>query len=85
MVEMIKKKIQAVLPDALIYVFNINDDGEHFEAIVIDASFEGKSLVQQQKIVMSAMKEAFETKVHAMALKTFSPSKWELKKHLYNI
>lgn len=83
MTEQIKAIILDQLPQATVYVHNINNDGEHFEAIVIDASFEGQSLVQQQKVVMAAMKDAFASSVHAMALKTFSPSKWETKKHLY--
>ena len=85
MVEEIKNIIAAKLPDALIFVNNINNDGEHFEAIVVDASFVGKSLVEQQRSVMSPLKEAFDTSVHALALKTFTPEKWQEKKNLYNI
>ena len=32
---------------------------------------------------MKALKEKFETSVHALALKTFTPEKWESEKHKY--
>ena len=35
----IENTIQEHIPDALILVHNINNDGEHFEAIVISESF----------------------------------------------
>ncbi|RAP32391.1 BolA family transcriptional regulator [Candidatus Marinamargulisbacteria bacterium SCGC AG-414-C22] len=84
MVEEIKNIIQTTLPEATIYVSDPNQDGEHFQAIVIDPSFETVSLVKQHQVVMNALKEAFKTRVHALALKTFSPTKWENQKQNYN-
>jgi acid stress-induced BolA-like protein IbaG/YrbA len=70
----IKRTILAAVPDAEVYV---NDpDGEHLEAVVVSQSFEGLMLVKQHQVVMKALKEKFETTMHALALKTFSPSKW---------
>lgn len=85
MLEQIKSTIQAALPDATVYVADPNNDGQHFEALVVSPTFEGLSLVKQHQLVMKAMKEKFETSVHAMALKTYSPTKWETEKHKYNI
>lgn len=78
MIEHIEAIILAALPDATVYVKNPFEDGEHFEAVVISPSFEGLSLVKQHKLVMGALKEAFATSVHAMALQTFTPSQWEM-------
>ena len=69
--------------DAQVYVFD--PDGEHFEALVVSHKFENLSLVAQHKMIMKPLKNAFETSVHALGLKTFSPKKWERQKHLYNI
>ena len=85
MLEQIKSTIQAALPDATVYVADPNNDGQHFEALVVSPTFDGLSLVKQHQLVMKAMKEKFETSVHAMALKTYSPTKWETEKHKYNI
>ena len=85
MIEAIKDTIQAAIPEATIYVADPNNDGEHFEAIVISETFIGKPLVKQHQQVMNALKLAFETTVHALALKTFTPEKWENEKHKFNI
>ncbi len=79
----IKTAIEKVLPEATVYVADPNNDGEHFEAIVISPTFEGQMLVRQHQVVMNALKEKFATTVHALALKTFTPEKWDLEKDKY--
>ena len=83
MIEQIKNIIQLQLPNAKIVVTDPYNDGEHFEAIVICSSFNDLSLVNQHKIVMNALKEKFSSSVHALALKTFTPEKWEQQKSNY--
>ena len=85
MLKDIEQTILSTLPDATVYVADPNNDGEHFQAIVISPSFEGLMLVKQHQLVMNALKEKFETTVHALALKTFTPEKWENEKHHYPI
>jgi acid stress-induced BolA-like protein IbaG/YrbA len=84
-IEQVKSLISSNLPDAQIFIKDPYNDGEHLEAIVIDESFEGLSMVNQQRKVMSALKENFATDLHALALKTFAPSKWESAKHQFNL
>jgi len=81
MKEEIKKIIIDNVPNATVYV--MDPDGEHFQAIVISPSFEGLSLIKQHKMIMNPLKEAFETTMHALQLKTFTPEKWELVKDQY--
>ena len=64
----IKKLIQAGLPEAQVEVYG--DDGQHFEAHVSCASFEGKSLLAQHKMVYATLGDSFEGALHALALKT---------------
>lgn len=78
----IEKTIKEHIPDALILVHNMNNDGEHFEAIVISESFNELGLLKQHQAVMKPLKAAFDSSVHALALKTFSLKKWnESKEH----
>ena len=42
-------------------------------------------LVKQHQLVMKALKEKFATTVHSLALKTFTPEKWESEKHNYKL
>lgn len=53
------------------------DDGQHFAAEVIDASFVGKNRVQQQRAVYAALKgkmDGSSGELHALALTTKVPS-----------
>ena len=75
--------IQTAIPDATVIVMDPNNDLTHFEAVVASPSFVGLSLVKQHQMVMRPLTEAFREKVHALALKTFTPEKWELVKHHY--
>ena len=61
-------------PDATITVQG--DDGAHFAAEVIDASFAGKNRVQQQRAVYAALKGKMDGSngdLHALALTTKAP------------
>ncbi|MBU0778903.1 BolA/IbaG family iron-sulfur metabolism protein [Loktanella salsilacus] len=61
-------------PDAKITVQG--DDGAHFAAEVIDASFAGKNRVQQQRAVYAALKGKMDGaagELHALALTTRAP------------
>ncbi len=61
-------------PDAKITVQG--DDGAHFAAEVIDASFAGKNRVQQQRAVYAALKgkmDGSNGELHALALTTKAP------------
>ena len=52
-----------------------NNDGQHFEALVISPTFEGLSLVKQHQLVYSALKEELASEaIHALALKTETPN-----------
>jgi len=73
----IETTIKSRLPDAIVMVKDPQNDGQHFEALVVSAQFEGLSLVKQHQLVMNALKEQFKETVHALALKTLTPSQWE--------
>lgn len=52
------------------------DDGAHFAAEVVDASFKGMNRVQQQRLVYAALKGKMDGpagELHALALTTRAP------------
>lgn len=70
----IENLIRASFPDAKITVEG--DDGQHFAAEVIDASFKGMNRVQQQRAVYGALKgkmDGAHGELHALALTTKAP------------
>ena len=86
MVEQVKAMIEAAIPDATAYILDPQNDGQHFQALVISPSFEGLTLVKQHQMVMKPLRAEFDSNaVHALALKTFTPDKWEADKSQYGI
>jgi len=83
--EEIKTIIEKTVPTATAYVSDPNQDGEHFEAIVVSPAFEGLPLVKQHQMVLNALREQFASAVHALRLKTFTPAKWKEVKSQYNV
>ncbi|AKS46230.1 Stress-induced morphogen (activity unknown) [Octadecabacter temperatus] len=70
----IETLLRDAFPDAQITVQG--DDGAHFAAEVIDASFAGKNRVQQQRAVYAALKGKMDGSngdLHALALTTKVP------------
>ena len=52
--------------------------GDHIQAIVVSPDFENKSLVEQHKIVYDILSDEMKSnEIHALTLKTFSPSQWQ--------
>lgn len=73
--QQVETMIQSKLPDAKVQVAG---DGQHFEAIIVSAEFEGKSRVKQHQLVYSALTEAMASEaLHAIALKTYTPEAWQ--------
>ncbi|MCY4642738.1 MAG: BolA/IbaG family iron-sulfur metabolism protein [Gammaproteobacteria bacterium] len=49
-----------------------------FEATVVSQSFEGMSMVKEHQLVYSTVKPQIASgALHALSIKTFTPSEWE--------
>jgi acid stress-induced BolA-like protein IbaG/YrbA len=73
----VESMIKAGLPDAIVQVQDLTGGGDHYQAVVVSAKFEGKSLVQQHQLVYGSLKQAMATEeIHALALKTYTPQSW---------
>jgi acid stress-induced BolA-like protein IbaG/YrbA len=73
--DQIKALIEAGLPDCSAQV---DGDGRHWNAVVVSPAFEGQSMLKQHRLVYGALGNSFDTEaLHALSLKTFTPSQWE--------
>jgi acid stress-induced BolA-like protein IbaG/YrbA len=73
----VQQLIQTGLPDAEVLVQDLTGGGDHYQVTVVSDAFAGKSLVQQHRLVYSAVNQAMATdQIHAFALKTYTPAKW---------
>jgi len=66
--EKVKQLIEQGLPGASV---EVTGDGRHFEAVVVHADFEGKTIIQQHRMVMNTVKKEVESdELHALSIKT---------------
>lgn len=73
--QQIERLIETGLPGAKA---TVSGDGYHYEAVVVGQCFEGKSLVQQQKMVYSVLNEHIASgAIHALTIKAYTPEQWE--------
>ena len=64
--------IKESIPDALVTIEDLKDDGNHYSAIVISKSFQGVSRIMQHKMIYDSLKGKMGNELHALMLKTKS-------------
>ena len=52
-------------------------DGQHFQAVVVSAAFEGKSRVQRHQLVYQALGDRMREEIHALSMQTLTPEEWK--------
>lgn len=72
----IKRMIEAGLEGSQAHV---TGDGTHFEAVVIDPVFAGKSLIEKHRLVYSTLGDAMGGAIHALSIRAFTPDEWEAR------
>jgi len=77
--EQIKELIEAGIPGCQAIV---KGDGDHFEAIVISAAFEGQGQVKQHQLVYGALGNLMHKEIHALSMQTYTPDQWRLQSRL---
>jgi stress-induced morphogen len=71
--EEIKQRIEASIPGAQAEVEDYTGGGDHFKATVTAAAFEGRSRIQQHRLVYEVFGAEIGGPIHALSLKTQSP------------
>jgi acid stress-induced BolA-like protein IbaG/YrbA len=56
----------------------VDGDGRHWSAVIVSPEFEGKRLIQRHQCVYATLGNRMHTdEVHALSMKTYTPSEWE--------
>jgi len=71
--EEIVSRIKAAIPDAVVDMTDLAGDGDHWQATVISASFQGLPRVKQHKLVYDAIGSDMGTVLHALSIRTQLP------------
>lgn len=73
----IELKIKRKIKTSYLEVIDLRG-GDHIQIIVVSPDFENKNLVEQHKIVYDILSNEMKSnEIHALTLKTYSPSEWE--------
>ena len=62
--------IKEAFPDATLEIKDLAGDENHYSATVISSKFNGKTKIEQHKMVYNALKGKMGNQLHALALKT---------------
>ena len=74
----IKATLTKALPVSMVEAQDLTGGGDHWQVIIVSPAFEGKGLIEQHRMVNEALKEQIgDQRIHALALKTYSPAQWE--------
>ncbi len=73
--EDVKALIEAGLPGAEVMA---KGDGSHFDVIVVSADFEGKTMVEEQRMVFATLGDKITSgEIHAINIKAYTPEEWK--------
>jgi acid stress-induced BolA-like protein IbaG/YrbA len=72
--ESIKQGIESKLASERVEVAG---DGQHFQALIVSAAFEGKSRVQRHQLVYAALGDRMREEIHALSMRTLTPVEWK--------
>lgn len=78
------KDIEALLIQELaLDEVHVTTDGSHFKVIVVSECFESMNRIKQQQTVYAPLMEKITSgELHAVTIKTFTPTQWKRDKML---
>lgn len=72
--EAVKDLIEAGLPGVDI---TVQGDGSHFDVTAVGDVFDGKSMLEQQKMIYATLGERITSgEIHAINIKCYTPAQW---------
>jgi len=66
----IRSRLLAAFPDAHIELTDLTGTRDHFQALIVTPLFDGKTRIEQHKMVYAALGELMNGDIHALALTT---------------
>ncbi|MEM7203400.1 MAG: BolA family protein [Planctomycetota bacterium] len=71
--EDVKRLIESGIPDATARVEDLTGTSDHFAVTVASPAFQGKTRIEQHKMVHRALGDHLTTTIHAVQIKTVVP------------
>ena len=73
----IKQWIEQGLPGCRV---EIDGDGQHFYAVIVNPEFAGKNRVQQHQMVYQTLGDRMKEEIHALSMQTMTPEEYAASK-----
>jgi acid stress-induced BolA-like protein IbaG/YrbA len=54
----------------------VEGDGQHFQAVIVSAAFEGKRPIQRHQMVYAVLGDRMREEIHALSMQTLTPEQW---------
>lgn len=72
------ERLKKLGPGTEVQVVDLTGTQDHFQALIVSNAFQGKSMIEQHRMVYSLFKsEVDSNEVHALSLKTFTPEQYK--------
>ncbi len=55
----------------------VQGDGQHFEAIIVSAAFDGKRAIARHQLVYAALGDRMREEIHALSMRTLTPQEFK--------
>jgi acid stress-induced BolA-like protein IbaG/YrbA len=55
---------------------SVEGDGQHFEAVIVCAGFEGKRPIARHQMVYAALGDRMRAEIHALSMRTLTPAEF---------
>ncbi len=76
--QQLKEKLQTLSPGTVADVMDLTGTQDHYQAVIVSPAFEGKMMIDQHRMVFDLLKKEVDTEeVHALTLKTFTPTQYQ--------
>ncbi|MBW4698048.1 MAG: BolA/IbaG family iron-sulfur metabolism protein [Aphanocapsa lilacina HA4352-LM1] len=75
--EDVRALILQAFPEASVEVQDFTGTGDHFQAMVVSERFAGLTMIKQHKLVYQSVQNYIDDgRIHALALRTYTPEQW---------
>ncbi|MBC7397903.1 MAG: BolA family transcriptional regulator [Bdellovibrionales bacterium] len=76
--EELQARIETLAPETKADATDLTGTQDHWQVTIISPAFAGKSMVEQQRMVMGILKTEIDSnEVHALSMKTYTPEQFQ--------
>ncbi len=76
--EQLQARIKKLHPETYVEAVDLTGTQDHWQVLVVSPAFQGKMMVEQQRMIMDLLKAEIATEeVHALTMKTYTPEQYQ--------